>query len=262
MPNEFNKDSFVQALLRFGYKESTVTSSNLIWPVTGIAIPQYRDVNSADFVQLASTNASDTASGTGMRKVTIRGVDHNWLPATDEVWLNGTTPTTTNYKFSRVIQMWGLRVGSDTNVGSIFCGYGTFTAGVPANILNMIPAGDGQTSHGGGYLPQGLFAVLNFFSFHIGKDGGGQDILGTFSFKYRQIYGQQQGSFELGPWRTRFTGSSIDDLTYNSPSQDAFVMDGPCDIHAEVSGSAVGARANVTVGAELHQKFQNRVPAG
>ena len=256
-------DSYVQALFRFAYKESAVTSYNLIWPVTGLARPQFRAINSPDIVQLASSNAADTASGNGMRKVKIRGIGVNWTPVEETLWLNGTTPVSTSNKYQRIIQMWGLRTGtSESNVGAIFAGYGVWSSnGRPASIWNTIVPAEGQTFYGAGHIPQQIDVHVHAYNFQTGRTGGGQDVLATFRLRYRQIYGQQVGSFEYGPWRTRVIGSAIDRFDYQTDLDD-FVLQGPCDIYAEAFASATGARLTVALGSELHVRFQDKVPTG
>ena len=256
-------DSYLQSLFRFAYKDSSVTSYNLIWPVVGLARPQFRDINSPDYMQFASSNAADTASGDGMRKIRFRGIGENWTPVTDEVWLNGTTPVTGNYKMQRVIQMWGLRTGtSESNVGSIFAGHGVWSSnGRPSNIWNTIVPGEGQTFYGAGHIPQTIDVHVHNYDFQTGRTGGGQDVLATFRLRYRQIYGQQVGSFEYGPWRTRVIGSTIDTFRYQT-DLDEFILSGPCDIYGEGFTSAAGTRLTVALGSELHTRFQDRFPTG
>ena len=256
-------DSYIQSLFRFAYKQSSVTSYNLIWPVVGLARPQFRAINSPDYVQLASSNAADTSSGNGMRKVQIRGIGENWTPVNESLWLNGTTPVSTSNKYQRIIQMWGLRTGtSESNVGSIFAGHGVWsTNGRPASIWNTIVPAEGQTFYGAGHLPQTIDAHIHTYKWQTGRTGGGQDVLATFRLRYRQIYGTQVGSFEYGPWRTRIIGSTINDFEY-STDLDEFILSGPCDIYAEAFTSADGARLTVALGSELHSRFQDKFPTG
>jgi hypothetical protein len=246
--------SYIRSELRFGEKPSTVTSYNLIWPVAGTAGPAYININSAQTIELASTSATDTASGAGMRAVTIRGMGATLQPITETVWTDGTSPVSTVNEFTRVLRMFGLR-GND-NVGSVYLGYGTFTSGVPDNILASIQAGQGQTVQLTSMIANSQTALVTGFEFNIGKDGGGQNILGTFQLRTRTHFDLGNGLWESGPWRTRYIGSTISALTYFAQDNDAFQIDGPCDIEVRILGSGTGARASAQVHFELHKKLQ------
>lgn len=56
----------------------------------------------ASQLEVVSTSAADTAAGTGARTVLIQGLDANWLPISETVTLNGTTPVTTVNSYLRV----------------------------------------------------------------------------------------------------------------------------------------------------------------
>jgi hypothetical protein len=252
--------TYIRSSNRFGSKPSTVTSFNAVWPVA-LAEPAYRDINSGDFIQLASASASDTASGAGMRRVHVVGLgyvnDSDWSKGykyvEEDVWLNGTTPVSTSNKYTRFFRMYGNR--GNTNVGTIFVGYGAFTDGVPANIQGQIVAGNGQTTQLVGSFPSSVSAHLTYFNFDSGKAGGGGDILCDYRIRTRQYIQLDDGSFELGPWRVRYIGATIDSLQWRDGSE-TFVIDGPCDFVVEVNGSGTGARASGTIGYELHRLLQ------
>ena len=247
--------TFITANYRFGAKPSTVTSYNVVWPVIGKAGPDYISINSPRYIAFASTHTTDAASSTGMRKVAIQGLSASLSLITEEVWTNGTNPVTTSNQYVRAFRSWATRVGSNgTNAGSAFFGYGTFTSGVPASILTKIDVGDGQTEQLALTIQGSTNGHVHNIEWYIGKDGGGQDILGTFQLRTRQIYGTH-GSYELGPWRVRFIGSTVDHIHFQT-DLDAIVFYGPADVEVRVLGSATGARVSGSVGGEFHRQIQ------
>lgn len=247
--------TFITANYRFGAQPSVTTSYNVVWPVVGKAGPDYLNINSPQYVAYSSTHTTDSASSTGARKVAIQGITASLGLQSEEVWLNGTSPVTTSYQYVRVFRSWVTRCGSNgTNAGSLFCGYGTFTSGVPANILTKIQVGDGQTSQTVITVQASANGHIHEIEWYIGKDGGGQNILGTFELRTRQIFGVH-GSYEMGPWRQRFIGSTIDHIHY-ATDLDAIVLYGPVDVEVRVLGSATGARASAAIGGEFHKQIQ------
>lgn len=247
--------TYLNAAYRFGQKPSVVTSYNVVWPVIGKAGPDYLNINSPQYVWYSSTHTTDSASSTGMRKVAIQGISASLTLQAEEIWLNGTSPVTSSLIYTRVFRSWGTRCGSNgTNAGSMFCGYGAVTAGVPASILTKIDVGAGQTEQLTFTGPVSVTGHVHNVNWHIGKDGGGQAVLGTFQMRTRQIIGTH-GSYELGPWRERFIGATTDDIDFSTDG-DAIVFYGPFDFEVRVLGSATGARASVSVGGEFHRQIQ------
>ena len=259
MPDQTELGTFITDNYRFGQKPSSVTSFNVVWPVVGKAGPDYRNINSGDYVQLASTNAADTASGTGMRSVWIEGCLADGLTAQRElVWLNGTTPVTTAYQYARVFRAWGQNCGtSGTNVGSLFCGYGTFTSGVPANIEWQISADAGQTQQVTGMLPSSQTAHIHNIHWGTGRTGGGQDVLATFQLRARRIYNVSsgKGNYELGPWRQRMITSTIADINFDT-DVNAFVLEGPSDVEVRAFTSAAGTRVHASVSYQIYRRIK------
>ena len=91
-------------------------------------------------VEIASTdNTNDAGSGTGALTVRLFGLNSSGVLATEDVTMNGQTEVTTSATFSAVYQMLVLTTGgNNANTGTIWCGTGSFTAGVPAvRMLSM-----------------------------------------------------------------------------------------------------------------------------
>ena len=85
-------------------------------------------------VGVASTdNTNDNVAGTGALTVQVSGLDANGDAQTNNVTMTGTTAVNTASTFSAVHQLRVLTTGgNNANTGTIWCGTGTFTAGVPA----------------------------------------------------------------------------------------------------------------------------------
>jgi len=121
-------------------------------------------------VGVASTdNTNDTGGGTGALTVRVFGLDASGDPATEDVTMTGTTAVNTVATFSAVHQLSVLTAGSNNaNTGTIYCGTGVFTAGVPA--VRMLSMGIGFNISLSGYfvVPNAKTLVLRQFIATIG----------------------------------------------------------------------------------------------
>lgn len=87
---------------------------------------------------LVSSDANDTAAGTGARTVTVQGLDTNYAFLSETVVLNGTTPVNTVGSYVMIDFMFIATAGSGgTNAGTI-----TATAAVDATVTAQINIGD------------------------------------------------------------------------------------------------------------------------
>jgi hypothetical protein len=119
------------------------TSYETIWAEGGL----YAFPSSASTMTVSSDNANDTSAGTGVRTVLVSGLDSDYLEISETVTLNGTTAVTTVNSYLRINQLRGVTAGSTlSNVGSVYIGIGTVTAGKPATVYSLIEPTDG-TSH-------------------------------------------------------------------------------------------------------------------
>lgn len=158
------------------------------------------EMTTATDLYVASTSAADTAAGTGMRTVVVRGLDANWNLATDVVALNGTTAVALpNVKLHPFVII-GNTVGSGlTNAGVVNVGHGTFTSGTPANVvLQMAVTGWNQSRSGVMPVPAGYDCVIDSIGFSSAGTVGGAVF---FEFKFDGLN---------KPW---LTGFSIDSST-------------------------------------------------
>ncbi len=94
-------------------------------------------------VEVASTSTNDDGDpvGTGARTVSVQGLDASGNAQSETVTMNGQTEVATSNTFSAIFQLVVLTVGStNSNVGTIYCGTGTFTSGIPAvRMMSMEP---------------------------------------------------------------------------------------------------------------------------
>lgn len=84
-------------------------------------------------VDVASTDANDTSAGTGLQTVTLTGLDSSGDAQSETISMSGQTEVTSANTYSAVHGLRSLTWGAgNTNAGTVWCGNGTFTAGVPA----------------------------------------------------------------------------------------------------------------------------------
>lgn len=140
------------------------TTEETIWEEGGI----YTFPSSATTMTLSSSSANDTSAGTGLRTVTVDGLDTNHAEITEVVTLSGQTGVTTTNSYLRVNRITGSTAGSTkSNEGTVYIGTGTVTAGKPANVFNLIEIGS-NISHSGFftvpagkefYIPSAIISV-------------------------------------------------------------------------------------------------------
>jgi hypothetical protein len=121
-----------------GYNPDVDTTWENLWAAGGlINYPA-----AALQMKVSSSSANDTAAGTGTRSVTITGLDEDYNEIVETIALNGQTAVTTTNSFLRINNFTTATAGSGlTNAGDVYIGTGVVTAGVPATIYDMMPAG-------------------------------------------------------------------------------------------------------------------------
>lgn len=117
-------------------------------------------------LEVLSANAADADAGTGMREITIEGLDTDWNEQSQTVTLNGLTAVAIPGTWRRVHRAFGEKAGSGkTNAGEITIR----VASAGATRLN-IPAGFGQTVHGIYTVPAGHTAYVKvWYAVHLPK---------------------------------------------------------------------------------------------
>lgn len=120
---------------------------------------------------ISSTDANDTVAGTGARAVLVQGLNSNYQEIQEVVALNGTTAVTLANQYFRINDFIVLTAGTGkTNAGEIYVGYGTVTAGVPANTMESCHAGQARGETALYTVPSGKCFVIN--KLFVGVDKG------------------------------------------------------------------------------------------
>lgn len=98
--------------------EAVGTSRKVLWGLSGdphVLVPGF-----AERLKIVSSNAADTAAGSGARSVFVIGADSAGNALTELVPLNGTTSVTTSNFFLRITRLLVASAGaSAANVGNI-----------------------------------------------------------------------------------------------------------------------------------------------
>jgi len=126
-----------------GISGSVGTSYTTVWSQNTV----YAYLSAASVMEISSSNANDTAAGTGARTISINGLDANYNPISETVTLNGQTAVNTTNSYLRVFHIAVLTAGSGgAAAGNIYAGTGAVTAGVPAVIYGVYTSGNGATA--------------------------------------------------------------------------------------------------------------------
>ena len=126
-----------------GYNGAVGASYETIWTESSI----YVYPASATVIKISSSDADDTAAGTGARTVTIVGLDGSYNQISETVSLNGQTAVNTTNSYLRVFHLMVNTAGSSGAAeGVIYAGVGSVTAGVPATVYGVYSANGGSTA--------------------------------------------------------------------------------------------------------------------
>lgn len=121
---------------RIGLTPSVTTIGTCDEFTSSVTLP-----SSAATLSVSSSNANDTSAGTGLRTFQLYGLDGSDSPVNEIITLNGTTAVTTTNSYKRITKTVALTTGSlYSNVGNIYIGDGTVTAGVNNNSFCIIKA--------------------------------------------------------------------------------------------------------------------------
>lgn len=126
----------------------------------------YQTPTAAAALEVVSSDANDTAAGTGARTVTIIGLDTNWAEVSQTVSMNGTTAVALGTNLIRAYRMYVATSGT----------YGSATAPSHAGTITLQGAGAGvswlqiystnfprgQSQCGVYTIPTGFTAIVNF----------------------------------------------------------------------------------------------------
>lgn len=142
------------ALLKFGTRTSLLAGTpSVIWEGTN---PLYTYLSSAEQLKVTSTSGEEVAAGTGVRTLTIHGLDDNFAEISETITMTGAVAATTSLSYRRVFRAYGATCGTaETNVGTI-----TITNNAGTIELLKINIGDGQTLMALWTVPAGKKAFM------------------------------------------------------------------------------------------------------
>lgn len=164
-----------RSVVVFGFNPDVDTSQVSVWPLPSlITFPA-----AALQMTVSSSNANDTALGTGARTVVVQGLDANYNEVSETVTLNGQTAVTMTASLLRVNYAYVLTAGSGNGAaGDIYIGTGVVTAGVPATTYDVIKFDYNTTITGSWTVPAGHTAYVSQGLFSSGQSGGSNQVQG------------------------------------------------------------------------------------
>jgi hypothetical protein len=215
----------------FGYSAAVgSTAYGPLWEGLTGSGGNYPFPTSAGTISVVSASASDTA--VTMR---INGLDVNYLPITESVALNGTTPVVTSQSF------W--RINSVTTTAGNAVGNVTFTRG--ATVIAQVNAGLGQTQMSIYTVPAGYTLYLTYYQ----ADGNTTTTSGAFMNTRIRTTLRPSGVVLISGQTTYLNNLT---LPYGVPP--AIVEKTDFEFQFLGSGGA-GARQNVYAGGYLIQNY-------
>jgi hypothetical protein len=182
-------------------------------------------------VGVASTdNTNDNVAGTGALTVQVQGLDAAGAAQNETITMAGQTATNTINTFSAVFKLQVMTTGSNNrNTGTIYCGTGTFTAGVPAVRMLSMEVGFNNSMSGYYVVPAGKTLYI-------------RQIIGTVSvaLKSSEIYVESSPD---GIFWTRQTPFGLESAAFVSK---VIALPGlPAGTHIQTT--AVAASANTDI---------------
>lgn len=215
---------------KFGINKAIGTTEEDIWAPGGLLTY----LTTAATVEVVSSDANDTAAGTGAREVTVFGLDENWNEASETIATAGTSASSaTTTTFIRVYRVTVSEIGAygGTNAGNLIV---RVSGG--GSTQGYILADKGQSQGVHYTIPRGHKAYIiamhatidtsKSVSFNIYKRGRANDISAPFS-----------------SWGVLFEGVGLEGSNPLNPAAPLFI-DEYTDIRVAgsvVSGSAIGS---------------------
>lgn len=164
-----------RAITVFGFNPDVDQTEVTIWPLP--ILLQHPTV--AIQIKVTSTNANDTAAGTGARTILIEGLDGNYDEISEIVTMNGLTTVLTTQLFLRINRATVVSAGSAKSaLGDIYMGDGIVTTGIPALKYNIIKFDFNNTVTGHYTIPAGYTGYLMQGLFTVGQAAGSAEIRG------------------------------------------------------------------------------------
>ena len=126
-------------------EDVTITGGTITWQTT------------AQFIEIASDDADDTAAGAGAQQLQIFGLDANFALQDESIELDGTSTVTSEKRYIRLFRAFTCRTGTyhGSNQGAI-----TLTYATSSDTALTIAADAGQTEFAGYTIPAGKTGYL------------------------------------------------------------------------------------------------------
>lgn len=126
----------VEAWGMYATSGSILTSSKTISSHPTANVDQSSIFATPATVKVSSTSANDTSGGTGLRTLTLIGLDSSGVEQSETITMNGQTAVNSVNEYKAINGATFLTYGSNNGkVGTIYVGTGTVTAGVPATLF-------------------------------------------------------------------------------------------------------------------------------
>lgn len=182
----------------FGYNADLDTAEESVWPDGG-TVPH---PTTASVLSIASTNAADTADGTGARTVYIEGLDGNYNVVSETVVLDGETPANTTNTYLYVNGFYVATAGT----GAVNAG--TITAKVDSTLYDLIAIGYNNRTTAHYCVPAGYTGYLTTGIITAGQASGSTSVTA-----FLKQHGPD-GILRVGAVSTLNNGSVQYDFTY------------------------------------------------
>lgn len=194
-----------ETVYKFGYSSVIDGTTYPIWNLA--ANRTY--LTTAAQMKVSSSSANDTSpSGTGAHIVLVEGLDQDYNPISEYVTLSGQTAVNTVNSYLRVQHITVTDKGSNGgNVGVIYVGTGTVTAGVPAVVHELVPIGF-NTEASGVYTVRAGYTAYLFTGGLTGQDNGAGYVTG------RLVYSNQGSPFLTSAVTVFSTGKAGYEFAY------------------------------------------------
>lgn len=182
-----------ETLYKFGYNSEIQTTEETIWDQGG----NITWLSAATTVHVNSTVATDTTTGTGVRKIRVIGLDANYNDLSEDFDMNGRTQVQGEKEFYRIFRAFALESGSDeVTSGSIYVANSSGLNGdfVPTGTILAKFNSDGQTQMAVYTVAAGKTFYMDRLSFTAGVSQANRYVTIKFRVRY----------FGTSTWRTQF----------------------------------------------------------
>lgn len=146
------------------------TSDAVVWDAGYTVTLALPNTATAVAVEVSSDSNSDSKTSTGATRVTVWGLDEDFVRQQEQLYIYGQNPKWTTGLWVRIFGVKVDEVGSGaTNAGAIYVGTGTVTSGVPATVYAKAPIG-ANISHTGMFtVPADKYATVTGWGVDVCK---------------------------------------------------------------------------------------------